>query len=215
MRKVIIIGAGKVGQHIAANPEIYGLQGRVSGFLDDDPLIHGRTVFGFPVLGPIAKLREHQGYEVVIALASPSKYKKAIVERLAGDSSLHFPTLVAKNAWVSEGCSIGDGSIIYPGSCLNHGTQLGRFVVINMNCAVGHDSKLGNYTSLSPGVCLAGKTIIAEGVEMGIGSATVQGITIGSGSVIGGKAMVTRNIAAGVVAFGIPAREVRKVDESE
>ena len=212
MRKIIIVGAGKVGQHIAANPELYDLQGRISGFVDDDPRIQGATIFGCPVLGPVAWLQEHQSYEVVIALASPSRYKKNLVERLTGGSSLRFSTLIAKNAWVSKGCTIGGGSIIYPGSCLNHGAQLGRFVVVNMNCAVGHDSKLGNYTCLAPGVCLAGKTIVAEGVEMGIGSATVQGVTIGPGSVIGGKAMVTRNIAAGVVAFGIPAREVRKVD---
>lgn len=213
--KTIIVGAGKVGQHIATNPDLYGLQGLISGFVDDDTRIHGCTIFGCPVLGPVDWLQENQGYDVVIALASPSGYKKTIVERLTRCSSLKFPTLIAKNAWVSNNCTIGDGSIIYPGSCLNHSAQLGRFVVINMNCAVGHDSKLGNYACLAPGVCLAGKTIVAEGVEMGIGSATVQGVTIGHGSVIGGLAMVTRNIAAGVVAFGNPAKEVRKVDGSK
>lgn len=214
MKKTIIVGAGKIGQHIAANPEIYDLQGRIAGFLDDDPRTHGRTVFGCPVLGPVAWLQERQGYEVVIALASP-RYKKTIVARLAGNPGLEFPVLLAKTAWVSNGCAIGDGSIIYPGSCLNHGTQLGRFVVVNMNCAVGHDSSLGEYACLAPGVCLAGKTTVAEGAVMGIGSATVQGVIIGRGSVIGGQAMVTRSIAPGVVAFGVPAREVRKVDGGE
>ncbi len=50
---------------------------------------------------------------------------------------------------------------------------------------------------------------------MGIGSATVQGVVIGRSSVIGGQSMVTRSIAPGVVAFGVPAREMRKVDGGE
>ncbi len=84
-----------------------------------------------------------------------------------------------------------------------------------MNCAVGHDSRLGDYACLAPGVNLAGNTTISEAVEVGIGSATVQGVTIGRGAVIGGQTMVTRDIAAGMVAVGIPAREVRKIDELE
>jgi acetyltransferase-like isoleucine patch superfamily enzyme len=47
---------------------------------------------------------------------------------------------------------------------------------------------------------------------IGIGAVVIEGVRIGEGSVVGAGAVVLRDIPEGVVAYGTPARAVRKVD---
>ena len=48
-----------------------------------------------------------------------------------------------------------------------------------------------------------------DDVTVGTGAAIIQGVTVGAGTVIGAGAVVTRDLPAGVVAVGCPARAVR------
>ena len=77
---------------------------------------------------------------------------------------------------------------------------------MNMNCAIGHNCSIGKFSSFSPGVNLGGNTTIGNFVEMGIGSATIQGISIADNAKIGGQAMVVKNISEGKTVVGIPAK---------
>jgi exopolysaccharide biosynthesis polyprenyl glycosylphosphotransferase len=84
IKKVLIVGAGQVGQQVATVLNDHPWTGfMVVGFLDDDPSIQGRRVLSFPVLGTLKKIREivstlefHD--EVIIAL--PSNNKSSVQE---------------------------------------------------------------------------------------------------------------------------------------
>eukprot|EP01137_Pigoraptor_chileana_P022355 Opistho-2@87198 len=205
MRKVIIIGAGSVGGHIAHNLDVYGIKGQLVGFLDDDIKKQGKVCFGYPVLGPVSWILDQQDFDVIIGIAFPN-IKKRIINLLSENTSLNYPKLIAKNAWVSENTEIGKGTIIYPGTCINYGCVIKDFVVINMNCAIGHDCTIASFCSLAPGVNLGGFTYIEDQTELGIGASTVQGVMVGKQSVIGGQAMVTRSVPNLVTAVGVPAK---------
>lgn len=62
---------------------------------------------------------------------------------------------------------------------------LGSFVFMNTGSKVCHDGKLGNYVTLSPDVTLAGNVIVGDNTEIGMGANVIQGITIGTNTVIG------------------------------
>jgi sugar O-acyltransferase (sialic acid O-acetyltransferase NeuD family) len=209
MKKTIIIGAGSVGGHIAHNLDLYGISGPLAGFLDDDPNKQGADCFGYPVLGPVSWILDKEGYDVVIGIAFP-KIKEKIIALLAANSSLSYPTLVANNAWISQNVTLGKGSIIYPGTCINYGSSIGNFVVMNMNCAVGHNCTISSFCSLAPGVNLGGYTQIGKLTELGIGASTIQGVRIGEAAVIGGQAMVTKDILDGQTAVGVPAKVIAR-----
>jgi FlaA1/EpsC-like NDP-sugar epimerase/lipopolysaccharide/colanic/teichoic acid biosynthesis glycosyltransferase/ActR/RegA family two-component response regulator len=73
-RKVVIIGAGEVGESIAR--AIHGspaLGYDLIGFVDDDPKKQGATIHGLPVLGPVDGLAElaraHKLQEAIIAIS--------------------------------------------------------------------------------------------------------------------------------------------------
>lgn len=204
MKNLIIIGAGSVGGHIASNLKLYGLENKLLGFLDDDVRKQGGYMFGYPVLGPVSWILDQQDYEVVIGIAFPA-IKKKILDFISSNLSLNYPSLIARDSWISNDCIIGKGNIIYPGVCINYGSVIDDFVVLNMNCAVGHNCTISSYSSLAPGVNLGGHTFLEEGVEMGIGSATLQSTLVGKGAIVGGQAMVTQHVPMDVTVVGVPA----------
>jgi sugar O-acyltransferase (sialic acid O-acetyltransferase NeuD family) len=204
-RKIIIVGAGSVGGHVASNPEIYGLDDQIFGFVDDDLSKQGQEFCGYKVIETVDWLLDQQDFDVIIGIAFP-KVKQALLKKLSVNSSISYSSITSRNAWISNDCSIGEGSIIYPGTSINYGSVIGDFVVINMNCALGHHAFVGDYCSFAPGVLLGGHTTIGHATEMGIGSATLQGIEIGKEVTVGGQCMIISNIPDGVKVAGVPGR---------
>jgi exopolysaccharide biosynthesis polyprenyl glycosylphosphotransferase len=84
LKRVLIVGAGQMGQQIASVLLEHPWTGfKVVGFLDDDSSIQGRSVLSIPVLGPLDKIRAvvstlefHD--EVIIAL--PTNHKSCVQE---------------------------------------------------------------------------------------------------------------------------------------
>jgi sugar O-acyltransferase (sialic acid O-acetyltransferase NeuD family) len=208
-KPLYIIGAGSVGGHIAWNFRDYlGSEPyELAGFLDDDEDKIGTEPFGYPVAGTSGMALELDGAAIVIGIAFPGA-KKIVIEKISENRSLQFPVLIHPKAWISNDVKPGKGCVIYPGTSVNYGCRIGDFVVMNMNCAVGHHSDIGRYSSLAPGVNLGGHTQIGEAVDMGIGSATLQNVRIGSGAIIGGQAMLIEDVEPGKTVAGVPGKEI-------
>ena len=203
MNKLIIIGAGSVGKFLAYNSNDFVDHYSIIGFVDDDPAKQHQDIAGYPVLGCLDLLNEYsgKGYFLVIGIAFP-KVKCEILKKIS-HLDFFFPSFISKKAWLSKEVTIGIGCIIYPGVSVNYETNIADFVVINMNCAIGHNSIINSYTSLAPGVNLAGFTILHEAVNFGIGAATKQNIVVHQNAIIGGQAMLINDVDADAIVFGI------------
>lgn len=209
MKKLLIIGAGSVGKFVAYNINQFTESFEVIGFLDDDASKHNTIIAGYKVLGSVEKLNEYSGKEIAIVwgIAFP-EIKKALFDKYE-KLSFEFPNFIAKHAWISEAVTFGKGCIIYPGTAINYETSIADFVVVNMNCSLGHNCTIQSFTSLAPGVNLGGNTSIGCCVEMGIGASTVQGTQIGNKATVGGQAMVVSTISESDVVVGVPAKSVK------
>lgn len=209
MNKLVIIGAGNVGGFIAYNLGEFGSY-ELLGFLDDDAQKIQKTCYGYPVLGDcdyISQMLHVENLNVVIAISSP-KTKSIVAEKLKV-FNLNFPNFIAKNAWLSKGVNLGKGVILYPGVSVNYETTIGNFVIMNMNCAIGHNCEIHDYATLAPGVNLGGFTTVEREVNIGIGVSTKQNIRLGAGSQIGGQSMIVRNVELGSLVVGVPAKSVK------
>ena len=56
---------------------------------------------------------------------------------------------------------------------------------------------------------------IGDNVWLGGGAIVCPGVTIGENTVVGAGAVVTRDLPAGVVAGGVPARVIREIGERD
>lgn len=206
-KKLYIVGAGSVGVHIASSLGEYSNEYELVGFFDDDESKMGANYFGYPVLGKIEDAISLNEGAIVIGIAFPG-VKRKIKEFLSENSELSYPSFVHKKAWVAKNVVLGSGTVVYPGTSINYGTKLKSFIIVNMNCALGHHSVIGTFSSLAPGVNLGGHTRIGEEVEMGIGSATLQNVRIGNGSIVGGQSMVIGDVPDNSKVVGVPARKL-------
>ncbi len=208
-KKLFIIGCGNVGGFIANNcHELMKNRYDSIEFLDDDEQKIGKELFGFKVTGNIDSLNQStRPVDAVICIANPI-IKKRIVQKIYSPY-VQFPSFISKYAWISNKVSIGNGVIIYPGVSINYNAVIQDHSIINMNCAIGHDCTISYCSTLAPGVSLGGFSFLEECVDMGINSATIQGVRIGRNTIIGGMGMVTENIPSDCTAVGVPAHKIK------
>ena len=174
-------------------------------FLDDDTKKQGKRFWEIPVLGMIDTIGQYAGCSVAVGISSPL-VKKRVLERIG--ENFDFPNFISKNAWISKQVKIGKGVIIYPHVSVNHETVIEDFVVINMNCAIGHDNTIKKCASLAPGVNFGGFTTVGAYADIGIGACTIQQIKIGEGAVIGGQTMLLADAEPYTTYVGVPGRKV-------
>ncbi len=206
MNKLVIIGAGNVGGYLSYNIDTFGKY-EVLGFLDDDQNKHGKILYGKKVLGGLDELEILSKVEklcVVIGISSPIA-KQKMYDRIKAYNVV-FPNFIAKNVWLSNQVTIGKGVILYPGVSINYETKVEDFVIMNMNCAIGHNCSIGQYSTLAPGVNLAGFTHLEAMVSVGIGVSTKQNIKVGHSSIIAGQSMLIKDVEPNTTVGGVPAK---------
>jgi serine O-acetyltransferase len=104
-------------------------------------------------------------------------------------------------------CYLAPETVIGAGTELGYG---GLGVVIHARARLGRD------VLVSPGVVVGGRSglpgapVIGDGVCIGAGAKVLGPIQIGNGAFIGANAVVIRDVAAGEVVAGVPARPVAR-----
>ena len=78
---------------------------------------------------------------------------------------------------------------------------VGDHTLINSRCSLGHDTKVGSYTFISPNVCFSGFTEVGDGNLFGINSATIPGIKVGNNNKIMAGMVLDKNVGNDEVVF--------------
>ena len=178
------------------------------GFLDDNTTLHGSRIHGFPVLGGMDWLAANPDVLVVVAIGSP-RAKRAVVERISRIDGVSFARLIHPLAWVGDDVEVGDGAIVCAGVRVTCDIHIGAHVILNLDCTVGHDSVIEDYSTLAPSANISGAVRLGQGVDVGTNATVIQGIPIGSWSIVGAGAVVVRDIPSFVTAVGVPAVKVK------
>lgn len=135
---------------------------------------------------------------------------------------------VGRGAVVGGGANVGPFSYLRPGTVLGTKSKVGSYCEVK-NSRVGAGSKvphlsyvgdaeLGEDVNLGAGTITANydgenknRTKIEDGVFTGINTNLIAPVTIGRGSYLGAGSVVNKDIPAGKVAVGMPARVIRDI----
>ncbi|WP_279120016.1 acetyltransferase [Fusobacterium varium] len=209
MKDVVIIGAGGFAREVAWLIEEINKkneQWNILGFIDDNSENVGKSLNGYKIIGNTDYLNEmNKNIYAVIAIGN-GKTRKKIVEKL---KKRKFGILIHPNVSISNSISIGEGSIICSGNILTVNISIGKHVIINLDCTIGHDAVIKNFSTFLPGTNLSGETIVEECSTLGTGSTVIQGIKIGKNVMVGAGAVVIRDIIDDSTAVGNPARTIK------
>jgi UDP-3-O-[3-hydroxymyristoyl] glucosamine N-acyltransferase len=109
---------------------------------------------------------------------------------------------------IQDGAEIGANSTIDRGALGD--TVIGEGTKIDNLVQIGHNCRIGRYCLIAAQSGLSGSTVLEDGVLMGGGSGTGGHLTIGAGSVVYGRAGVSKSWPAGSKLFGAPARDIKE-----
>jgi sugar O-acyltransferase (sialic acid O-acetyltransferase NeuD family) len=199
MRNLFIVGAGGFGREAVWTVERINAASQqpvwnVIGFADDDPTKASGNFEGYPLLGSVEKAsKDHPGASVFIAVGD-NAVRRRVYRELRGHD---FPALIDPSAQVSPTTEFKHGTFIACEAVVSVGTEIGKFVIINARAGVGHDSTVGDFANIAPGVSLSGHTVIGEDVMMGTNSCTAPGMTVGAGATVVCGTPVLKNVAPG------------------
>ncbi len=139
---------------------------------------------------------------------------RALLSRLTGttvdESVTVFPPFYSefgkhlrfgKRVFVNMGCSFQDtgGITIGDGSLIGHGS-----IVTTLNHGVDPNRRAD---------MLPAPVVIGRDVWLGARVTVVPGVTIGDGAIVGAGAVVTKDVPAGAIVAGVPAKAIGAVGD--
>ncbi len=131
------------------------------------------------------------------------------------------------NVVIREENEIGDRFSIWNNTVIDYGCTIGSDVKIHCNVYVAQFTVIEDEVFIAPGVkiandyhpgcpdssdCMRGPTL-KRGCRIGVNVTILPYVTIGERTLVGSGAVVTKDLPAGVLAYGNPARVVGKIED--
>lgn len=188
---------------------------RADAFVTEDGgNLAGTTLKGRPVFAESEFIAARAGSDVncFLALGQP-QVRARCAERLLHVPGFNFPSVMHPTVVTDtrEGAvRIAEGTIVCAGSIITTDVTIGRFVHVNLDCTIGHDAVIGDFSTLSPGVHVSGNVRFDAEVYAGTGAAFIERIAVVRGAVIGAGAVVRESIREAGTYVGVPARRLNR-----
>jgi acetyltransferase-like isoleucine patch superfamily enzyme len=184
--------------------------------LEEEAIIDHGVVLGYP---------PSRGVSRILYVGPGSHIRSGTV--IYGGSRIGNNLETGHNVVIREENMIGDCLCIWNNSTIDYGCVIGNNVKIHTNVYIGQFSIIEDEAFLAPGVCLANDLhpgcpkanecmkgpIIKRGAQIGVNTCVLPRVTIGEYALIGAGSVVTRDIPAGAVAYGNPARVSNNIED--
>ncbi len=150
--------------------------------------------------------------------------------KIGHDTVLYPCTFIEGDVTIGKKCQIGPFAHLRPGTRIADNATIGNFTEVSRtkvgrNVMMKHfsflgDATVGNDVNIGAGTITANydgkdknKTVIGDGAFIGSDSILIAPLTIGKKAMVGAGSVVARgkNIPAGMLAVGVPARVIKKV----
>lgn len=202
---VLIVGAGGHGRVVLDILRAAGKH-RVVGFLDADPALAGTRVHDVEVLGAMNLLPKLRGKARGAIVAVGDNAARAQIAGKLREAGLDLVTAIHPSAIISPTARVGANVVVAAGAVVSTDAVIADSVILNTACIIDHECQIDSAAHVCPAAALAGRVKVGELAFVGLGSRVIQCLTIGPRAVIGGGAVVIRDVPAGAKVVGVPAR---------
>lgn len=210
IKDLVLFGAGGSGREIARLVEKINDKNNtynLLGFIDDNESLWNKSLNGIPVLGGTEWLLNHKDNVLCSVTSGIVKIRETIFNKLIA-SDVKFATLIDPSASIGKTVEIGEGCIINENCELTVNIRVGNFVYLNSDVCLGHDDIVGDYSILNPHVQVSGACSIGRGVTIGGMSFLAPKAKIGDYAVVAPGSIVYGRVKDNAHVMGNPARRI-------
>lgn len=118
---------------------------------------------------------------------------------------------IQRGARVGSRCKISSHTFICEGVTIEDEVFVGHGVTFTNDRFPRSTAAHGGLQTDADWKCEA--TVVKRGASIGSGVTLLCGITVGEGAIVGAGSVVTRDVPAGAIVAGNPARVIRKISE--
>jgi len=212
MKKIVLFGGGShcrcVIDIIEANNEFL-----IVGIIDSIAKI-GSEISNHKVIGRqdnlLILIEEYKIDGGVVSLGDNYARMKIVKEILGQCPDFIFFNVIHPSAIISNTVTFGNGNVIMQGVIINVGATIKNHCIINTGSQFEHFSTMANYSSISAGVITGGYVKLKKYASIALGVTVFDRITIGRNAVVGSGSLVTKDIEENCLAYGVPAKFIRK-----
>jgi len=112
--------------------------------------------------------------------------------------------VVEDDVWIGSNVSIMGG--LFRDTTIGKGTKVGPF------CSIGHQVVIGENCLIITRSVIGGSCYIGDHTRISMAACIRDGISIGNNVIIGMGSLVTKSISNGMLAYGTPAKEIKKIE---
>lgn len=186
----------------------------VIGLIDNDEETQGKPGFdGIPIIGrdqDVPDLVKGMERVALIVPFGKPRLREKVVSRVRHLENVYFPNIIHPSVVYEPGAgTMGIGNHIGPGVVISSEFKIGDFNYINTGSCFGHDLTMGDYNSINPSAACAGNVTFGSFNTLSINAAVIEQTTIGNDVIIGGGAIVTKDIPDPGTYVGVPARKIK------
>lgn len=209
MKNLIIVGASGFGREVlqwVKHCNEAGANWNIKGFIDLDLKALDDYECDYKVISTLEDYQVLEDDYFVIAVAIPTT-KKRIVGKLKSKNA-RFATIIHPTAIVSQFCTLGEGLVITPNAKISPNVIIGDYVTI-LGSGLGHDSKIGDFCTITGNCSISGHVVLDEGVFIGSNSCIAPKKKIGAWAFVGMGSMVISNVRPDTKVMGNPAKRLK------
>ena len=126
---------------------------------------------------------------------------------------LNIATVIDPTAVIASTVKISHGVYVNASVTIGSHSEVSCGVNINRTASIGHDCLIGQFSSIGPGAIFGGHVVIGQAVFIGAGAVIMPKVRIADFAIVGAGAVVTKDVAAGEVVVGNPAKFLKMNEE--